>query len=325
MLSFPDHHYLRSDSSRLPVNALTMIINFLDPAGPMGMFSGVEGRCALGPSNNLYPRNTRVFNCPSVRVRKMKNIKSIAASLVLGFSTVTFTATAALSAPITIPVGLNPGDQYRLAFITGRTETRDALSTDIADYNAFVDGVAESVAELASLNQDWKAIASTETVNARDNTNTLPSIAGGSLGVRIFGLNGIVLAANYDDLWDGSIGASGIRVDQNGTSLNGNSRTWTGTAADGTACRTVAPTFCAPGAGPLGFTLNAFAPGIGSFGTTDQRWVVRTRAGAGNFLPFYAISGVLTVPGAISEPGALGVLTLGLVGLGFARLRKRLN
>ena len=37
--------------------------------------------------------------------------------------------------PITTPTDLSFGDQYRLAFVT--TDTRNALSADIEDYNAF--------------------------------------------------------------------------------------------------------------------------------------------------------------------------------------------
>jgi hypothetical protein len=41
-------------------------------------------------------------------------------------------AGAASADIITQPVGLNPGDEYHLAFVT--SGTRDATSTDIADY-----------------------------------------------------------------------------------------------------------------------------------------------------------------------------------------------
>jgi len=37
---------------------------------------------------------------------------------------------------VTVPPGLNPGDPYRLVFVT--STTRDALSSAIADYNSFV-------------------------------------------------------------------------------------------------------------------------------------------------------------------------------------------
>ena len=72
--------------------------------------------------------------------------------------------------PITVPSDLNPGDPYRLAFVT--STTRDATSTNIADYNNFVSGVANGVTQLAALGTTWKAIGSTSADDARDNTGT---------------------------------------------------------------------------------------------------------------------------------------------------------
>ena len=53
------------------------------------------------------------------------------------------------AAPVTAPTSLNVGDQYRLVFVT--SAVRDATSTNIADYIAFVSGVANGQAELAAL------------------------------------------------------------------------------------------------------------------------------------------------------------------------------
>jgi hypothetical protein len=39
------------------------------------------------------------------------------------------------------PTGLNPGDRFRIAFVTGTTTT-DISSTDIASYNLFVNTAA---------------------------------------------------------------------------------------------------------------------------------------------------------------------------------------
>ncbi len=63
-----------------------------------------------------------------------------------------------------------PGDFYRLAFVT--STTRDAVPTDIADYNAFVTATAEAVPELLALGTTWSVIGSTASVDARDNTGT---------------------------------------------------------------------------------------------------------------------------------------------------------
>ena len=55
----------------------------------------------------------------------------------------------------TVPTGLNPGDQYRLAFVT--STIRDATSSDIGVYNTHVTNAANSNPDLLALNADWKA------------------------------------------------------------------------------------------------------------------------------------------------------------------------
>ena len=101
------------------------------------------------------------------------------------------------AAPITVPTDLNLGDHYRLAFVT--STTRDATSSDIADYNAFVAGVAAGQPELAALGTTWTAIAATATVNAYDNTSTYPSYA----SPPIYRLDDTRLTDNNGQLWGG--------------------------------------------------------------------------------------------------------------------------
>src|SRR5215471_8873092 len=80
------------------------------------------------------------------------------------------------AAPITVPPSLSPGDQYRLVFVTSTRRT--ATSSSIGDYNLFVTNAANTVPELAALGTTWTAIASTATVDARDNTLTNPGTDG---------------------------------------------------------------------------------------------------------------------------------------------------
>lgn len=71
-------------------------------------------------------------------------------NLLLASSLLAVAAGAARAAPVTVPPGLNAGDQYRLAFVTdGR---HDGTSNDIAVYNTFVTTEANLSAELAALN-----------------------------------------------------------------------------------------------------------------------------------------------------------------------------
>ena len=189
------------------------------------------------------------------------------------------------AAPITVPTNLNPGDQYRLAFIT--SGTRDATSSDIDDYNDFVQAAADAVPQLAALGTTWKAIGSTATVDARDNTGTNPS----STGLPIFLLNDTKLADNNADLWDGSIDEA-LNVLEFGTPSPA-ALVWTGTAFTGVASSVV---------GALGET----SAGAGDNSATISQWVdipfdlIFTNAS----LPLYAIGGVLTVP-EVPEPSTL--------------------
>jgi len=130
-------------------------------------------------------------------------------------------AMASQGAVVTQPTGLNPGDQYRLVFIT--STTRDAASTDIADYNAFVNTAAALNSDLDGIS--WTAIGSTATVDARDNTSTTGT------GVPIYLLNDTAIADDYADLWDGSIDNILDRDESGGEQYN--KVVWTGTTSAG--------------------------------------------------------------------------------------------
>ena len=130
------------------------------------------------------------------------------------------------------PSGLSAGDEFRLLFVT--TGTRDGTSSKIADYNDFVfnaasrgysalrDGYADS----------FRALVSTSTVDARDNTGS----AGGTQP--IYWLGGAKAADNSADLYDGSVDSAASR-NQFGVTvprLSGDARyiVLTGTRNDGT-------------------------------------------------------------------------------------------
>jgi len=210
---------------------------------------------------------------------------------------------SATAVPITQPTGLNPGDEYRLVFVT--STTRDATSSDIADYNAFVTAAANSSPEFAALGTTWTAIASTATVDARDNTNSNYTI---SLGVPIYSVEDILVATNNADLWDGEIGIP-IQMDQYGV-YSPTPYTWTGTE----------PT----GVGRIGYELGTSNPQQGWSWQNDLgRWICRGCGDTQNFLgtqefSLYAISGVLV---AVPEPSTASLLALGLIGLAAKRRR----
>lgn len=223
------------------------------------------------------------------------------------------TATPALSAPITTPPGLNVGDQYRLAFVA--ISSNSAQSGNIADYNTVATNVANGQAELAALGTTWTAIASTSAVNARDNTGTNPNV---STGVPIYRLDGLKIADNNADLWDGTI-QNALSTDQGGTVVA--VLPWTGTKSDGT--KSTSGT-----AQPLGLDPAA----AGSTSQAGVQWIFA--GGYNNFTlsPIYAISDILTVapPPSVSSSPAPAVSSWGVVGLaillltgGAAMLRRR--
>ena len=201
----------------------------------------------------------------------------------------------AAAVPITVPSGLSPGDQYRLAFVT--STTRDSLSADIADYNAFVTAAANSVPELLALGTTWTAIASTPAVDARDNTGTNP---GASVGVPIYRLDDTLMAGGNADLWDGAIAAP-LMIVETGAVGAPFQPVWTGTSTDGT--------------GFGGFELGS--GGSAFYGRSDQSsdfWIILPNgiASHGFSYPLYAVSDPLTV---VPEPGTSFLLGMGLAGL----------
>jgi hypothetical protein len=81
-------------------------------------------------------------------------------------------STAAVASPsvqasiVTQPVGLAPGTQYRIVFVTDNSYAPS--DTNIADYNADVTSEANNVAALKSLNTTWSAIMATPTTPSNE-------------------------------------------------------------------------------------------------------------------------------------------------------------
>ncbi len=192
---------------------------------------------------------------------------------------------------VTVPTDLNPGDQYRLVFVTSTTTT--ATSTDINTYNTFVNDLAitaglDTIAGTVEGTTTWTAIGSTATVDAIDNTSTTGT------GVPIYLLNDTQIATSYTDLWDGTIAAS-IDITEEGN-FNGTNRLWAGTEGNGTA-----------NSNPLG----SATPRQGNPTREDVAdwWIDRINDQSNTFShEMYAISGVLTV---IPEPSTILLFCMG--------------
>ena len=211
-----------------------------------------------------------------------------------------FVSATSNAAPVTVPPGLNLGDQYRLAFVT--SQTRNGTSSNIADYNTFVTNSANGVPELAALGTTWKAIGSTSTVDARDNTGTNPL----STGVPIYRLDGIRIANNNPDLWDSFL-ANPISTDQTGATRL--TRPYTGTLASGTHTATSA--------------LGRSNVEIGDSGYVSLTWIGGIDDSAVFPHSLYGMSGVLTVVTVVPEPSTTFLLGIGAISLLGYRKRTR--
>ena len=105
-----------------------------------------------------------------------------------------FTQTVYNSVPIEVPAdwglipsGLGAGAEFRLIFIS--SGTRNAASTDIADYNTFVQtAAAAGHADIQSYSSAFRVVGSTADVDARYNTGT--TYTADDKGVAIYWLGG---------------------------------------------------------------------------------------------------------------------------------------
>lgn len=216
-----------------------------------------------------------------------------------------FIDAAATNASVVVPAVLGPGATYQLAFVT--SGAHNAMSDVIAVYNDFVQDQAALNSGLTGTDMGvtWKAIASTPSVDARDNALILAPV---------FLLDGSTkIAESFADMWDGTL-ANPIRLDQ---FLSGVSRTaWTGSSPSG-----VNPNpFVALGSS-TGNTL------IGRSDASDAGWIDFLLVSRGSDRNLYALSEVLTVPplgGVVPEPSsALVWLVLGGGGLSMSYWHRR--
>lgn len=204
-------------------------------------------------------------------------------SLLLATCALALHSHVAWAAPMAVPAGLNPGDEYRLVFVT--STGAGATSSDITTYNAFVTGAANSVPELAALSTTWSVVGSTPTVSARTNTGTtLPG------GLPIYNLAGALVAVDNDDLWDGALLAP-INHTESGDEVF-NQFVWTGTFVNGNGSSLLG----------LGGPLDGVLTGIA--GETDNRWIHWDSDTMTLPYHYYAMSGVLTV---VPEPNSLAL------------------
>ncbi len=192
------------------------------------------------------------------------------------------------------PAGLAPGDRFRLLFIT--STTRNANSTDIADYNSHVrTAAAAGAAAIQPYSAQFTAVASTSTVDARDNTMT--NTATVDTDVPIHWLGGPKVADAYADFYDNSWDnetAADLRDESGGVSTA--TTVWTGTTSNGTKAFSLH-------LGTATETDSLLGDPGGDGGPIDGG----LRFGKGNSRPLYALSPVFEVTPAAGADGAYQV------------------
>lgn len=192
------------------------------------------------------------------------------------------TSSVAQADIITVPTGLNPGDQYYLAFIT--PGSRDATSIFIEDYDSFVNAQADLSINPAVGDITWLALGSTSyhNVSAKDHLNLDNH--------PIYLLDGsTIIADNSDDLWDGTLDAT-LSFGSDG-GFYPMSEVWTGTRPDGAVSMY-----------PLGMGPTI----VGSTEKGTSWWVEWYPGDANQHRQMYAFSTLQTVP-TVPEPASLAV------------------
>ncbi len=213
--------------------------------------------------------------------------------LILTAMVLVLVAPPSSQADVVVPKDLGPGDPYHLVFRSDGS--RDALSSDIADYNDFVNDEAAMNPILTGTDEgvEWFAIGSTETTNARDNT-------GVGACAPVYLLNGTTRVVDgFGDLWDGSLIAP-INLNQFLAGVGGS--VWTGSTNSG-------------GSQPTWF-LGANLAILGAASANSSAWINNILLSSAGLHPLYALSQLLVVPDPDPCPwdldgdGGVGILDL---------------
>ena len=180
--------------------------------------------------------------------------------------------------PLT-PSGVSAGGKFRLLFVT--STARDATSSNIADYNRFVQNrAAAGHSSIRPYKDGFRAVGSTDAADARDNTCTTGT------GVEIHWLNGNKVADDYADFYDDSWDDANLK-NEGGNGITGsNIQVFTGSGADGTAAADHYLGVASPNTAVIAILPYTVRPLASNFG--DVRGERR----------FYGLSQVFKVPAA---------------------------
>ena len=220
-------------------------------------------------------------------------------NLLLSVSALAILFACPLGAEVIPPTGLAPGTQYQLIFST--LGTTDAASADINYYNTFViNSVPFAVANFGlPAGATWHAVASTPSVNARDNAP--------SSGLPVYNTAGQLVAVS--SIYSGAL-VNAVIYDEIGLAYGvGNAAVWTG--SDPTGVGIPSQTLGDSG----GRSVVGYAGGAGAFWIDSDSNIPQ-----GNQWAVYALSSPITF---VPEPSTLTLAALGFAALVAWRWRRR--
>ena len=194
---------------------------------------------ASGPRRASLWRRLRPRENAATRLRGARACLALLAALAVLALGMPEDATAQTEVPADWalkPADIAAGEQFRLMFVT--STTRDATSTNIADYNTVVSNRAMAgVTAMRTYANDFTALVSTQTVNARANTLTRNTDTDAPIyWVRSGTVNANNrVADDYADFYDGTWqNSANARTESGAFHSWFTTLLWTGTNTNGT-------------------------------------------------------------------------------------------
>ncbi len=211
-----------------------------------------------------------------------------------------------LLATVIAPIGLAPGAQYQLIFVTSGTIV-GSYGTE-APYNEFVNSEAALGVSSGLPSTSWTAI--TSTADGTKASNNAPW-----LGLPIYNTQGIQVNFPTQSLYSGSVSAP-VRYDQYGLDPQIPTATWTGSTAFGEPQVPLGSQGVHSVIDPF-----ALAASNGFFTSAGSAWL----EGQFNFFPQYSLHPVYALSSALAvpEPATFTLFGSALVLLGGRRLLRR--
>ncbi len=219
-------------------------------------------------------------------------------------------ASTAFAGSISAPSGLNPGDQFRIVFVT------DGTIRGNNEVSSTYDSLVQSEAAGTTYNGNsvtWLAIISSS--NFANPVSAISHIGENTTSsIPVYLVDGTKVASsdNSNGLWSGALQHS-INEDIGGQT-NLAFSVWTGTSSSGTIATPTNSHF-------------GIRPTYGSTVSSDANWINAGTSSNTTSYHVYGISEVLTVPqstAAVPEPSTAMLAGLGgLVALAYSLKRKR--